>query len=339
MDEEKTIQQASLTAMPKRILLPAITFFTAIIAALLLFDREKGTLGRRDSDFIPFNASLIDRFIIFQGNDSVILEKTNSGWTVNKTLAANEELIELFKASLGRIEIVSPSSRAVRQQITEMLYKEGSVVQLYVNDRLKSTLYVKYDTSGIRGTYMMRKGSRVPFMVRLTGYAADDITGFFSPRLNSWRSNLLIDCLSDSISEVILEYPGEESESFRIRKESDGTLVLAGFDDHEVSPEQIDQQKIEDYLAFFAGIPCQYDGYSLPEGFFRQKPFALLQVEDLNGRRNEVTAYRLPSSSGNGVSYDMDRFIALTGNGPDTAMVYYSDMDPVFRRIDDFLKK
>lgn len=316
-----------------------IAFLLILIVALaVLFSRRDGTLLKKNINFFPENSSEINRIEISKDDETILLERNNNQWMLNGMTTARNDRIQFLLESLERIEIVSPASKLVQDSVIAHLLLYGKYVQLSGPGSTEKHFYVYFDTTGIAGTYMITERSGTPFMVHLKGYSGNNIESIFSLNFKSWRENILFNFTPDEIFEVTVEYPAETEHSFRIfRNESDG-IVLS---DHiSVWPkEKTDVQEIQDYLYFFINVRFEYPDKRIPDHVFSAPPFAKLSLITGTDRKINLKAFHLPASNGVSGKRDVNRFIALINNGQDTIILNYTDMDPIFRQIEDFQKK
>ncbi|MBN1158763.1 MAG: hypothetical protein JXA61_05235 [Bacteroidales bacterium] len=308
------------------------------IAVLILINRRDGLPGRQSSEFSSGNASLIDKVVISKAEETVILEREEHHWMLNGTAIARNDRVDFLLSCFERIEIVSPAAKSMKDRVAEHLKTEGKLVRLYVNGNLRKGFHVYYEPEGITGTYMMLEDSEDPFMVRLIGYAGNDIEVFFSLNHRSWQDNVLFEQGPDDIREVRLEYPETPEHSFRIRHNETNGVVLSELT-APIPPENTDLHEIQDYLFFFSNIRYEYPEDPFPDSLISGSPFADLTVITGTGREIHLKAYRWPVSDNASEAYDLNRFIGLINDDRDTVILEYADMDPVLRRIEDFQKK
>lgn len=317
----------------------SIAFLLILIVALvILFSRKDGTLLKKNVDFFPENISEINRIEISKNEEVILLERNNSQWMLNGMASAQNDRIQFLLESLERIEIVSPASKLVKDSVIAHLLLYGKYVQLSGRGNTDKHFYIYFDTTEVAGTYMMTGKSGTPFMVCLKGYSGNNIENIFSLNFKSWQENILFNFTPDEIREVMVEYPAETDHSFRIfRDESDG-IVLS--DLISVWPkEKTNTQEIQDYLYFFLNVRFEYPEKRIPDQIFSAQPFAKLGLIAGVSREVNLKAFYLPASNGVSGKHDLNRFIALVNNEQDTVILKYTDMDPIFRQIEDFQKK
>jgi hypothetical protein len=330
--------RAIIESMIKKYLGYIVFLLLLIFALIILIGRRDSTLVKRYSDFSPGNISVIDKMIISQEGESIVLERDDQQWTLNGLMKARNDRAAFLTESLERIEIVTPVSKSLKDSIIKHLLAYGKHVRLFVRGNARKSFYVYFDTTGIAGTYMMLDKSDSPFLVRLKGYSGNNIEDIFSMDIKSWQENILFDYGPDEIREVLLEYPEAPQHSFRIYRGEDEGIMLS--DLSTIIPrERISLQEIGDYLFFFTHVRFTYPEDAIPDRMVSGLPFAKLQVILNTGRIVNLNAYHFPASPDADGEYDMNRFIGLINDEHDTVILYYADMDPILRQIGDFQKK
>lgn len=318
-----------------------IIAFIALLAAALvvLFNRNESTLAKRNRDFIPADKMDIDRIVITRNGKSLRLDLSENGtWKVNDEIAARRDRLDLFLAFLDRLEIVSPASKLIRDDVIAHLSEEGRRVQIYMQGRLDKDFMICYDSTGIRGTYMMLTRAKVPYLVRMKGYAGDNLENIFETDRINWQENFFLDLGPDDIREVEVEYPLNSRNSFNLKHNGPDSYLLSGIDG-PVPDAQTDIQEMEDYLYFFSNIRFEYPREKYPDSLISSTPFVLLHVVSSNGNAYDLKGYRIQAGGDAAGDMHLSRFMGLIHDGQDTVILDYADLDPIFRRLGDFQKK
>lgn len=311
-----------------------------ILAAILfmLSPNKRRTLPVDIADFIPTGILLTDKIEFARQDALLTLEKSGNNWKVDGSSPARNDLVELFLTSLQRTEIVSPASKTVRKQLSEVIASNGRLVKFYSNDRLTRSFYVYFDSLGIPGTYMMRPGDNKPCMVKLKGFSERNIENLFALQAAIWRENAIFGLDAADILEIEVQYPVEPDKSFKITRTSGGELLLS--DRRQTYPaESIDRQEITDYLSFFGKISFQSVLVSPSVLPASEIPFFQIGIRDKTGGESTMKAFRIFSLPDNREMFDRNRFFAVINHNMDTVLIKYADADPVMRVLGDFQKK
>ena len=319
---------------------PVVFMILLAGALLVLFKPRDGTLARRTRDFVPDDLSGVDRVRITRQGQSLELDLSQNGtWTVDGEVSARKDRINLLFAFMDRLEIVSPAAKKIRDEMTVLLSGQGTRVQLYVGGKPDKDFRIYYDSTDIKGTYMMLARTEAPYLVRLKGYAGDNLENIFEANRKSWQENIFLDLGPADIREVEVEYPMDEGKSFRLIHSGEGSFQLSG-KEGQVTDAQTDRQEMEDYLYFFSNIRFEYLQEGIPAaGLASASPFVLLRVVSNKGHNYDLKGYRLHANRDLSGGIDMSRFMGVIHQGHDTVMLDYDDLDPILRRLEDFQKK
>lgn len=313
--------------------IPHILVLALIAAALLvLLSRRGGTLKQDISDFLPAPEVAIDRFTIGHAGTQVDLHKTPGGWMVNGESRARSEVVKFFFENLQRLE-VAPVSRRDLERLRSSLPVSGREVVFYENGRKKASFLIGYDSTGVKGTYIMhRRGT--PYRVTMKGFDQQDIEGFFSMRAENWQIQKLLGYQAASLSQVSVEYPQQPDHDFTVTQVPPGVYAVSGKLD---ATGKTDLEKAGDYLNFFGEIP--YSRVKRPSAYLREgRPGAVLSIQPLQGSR--ITLEIFPFYAG-GATGEADKNLAITvvREHADTVVVKFSDLDPLLLTFSDFQKK
>lgn len=317
-----------------------IILFVLLLAAVtvIFISRRDSTLKRSYSNYFPVNAATIDKVLILQGNDTIVLEQDSNKWVLNGiTVARNDRLMFLME-SLERIELVTPATKSAEKDIIENLLTKGKHVQLYSRGKLNKDFRIYYSATGIAGTYILPGQSETPFMVRLRGYSVDNIEEIFSADHRNWSENILFDLSPDEIREVIVEYPSEPEHSYKIFRSGNADLVLSDLK-AAIPAELTNIQELSDYLYFFSNIRFQHMNDSIRSYYLSESPFAILRIVTQKNQLIHLEAYRLLHEPVGLNEYDINRFSGLINQGHDTVILDFAELDPIFRQMEDFKKK
>ena len=322
--------------MPRRIFFSLAFGSLIIIAAVFVFTDRKTTIRRGQMNVALEKPSLVDKIVIRNEITRIVIEKDNDKWRLNGKYTARKETVQMFLQALGRIEVLSPASRSIRDSIIRKLEEMGIQVVLYQGNKVLKSMRVYYERKSIPGTYMMDEYIRKPYLTGLTGYNGDNIENLFSLREAGWKDNILFDYNTDEIASVEIDYPRQPERSFRITCDAEQFPRLQPLS-IDTSSGFINLEEIKDYLSFFSAVY-----YALPAGKdFDQgclmDPFAVLTLKDKKQGTFQMKAYRIPVPGGQ--NFDVNRYFALIGNDSLPVVVRYSDTDPVMKAYSDFLKK
>ena len=305
-----------------------------IIAALMYLNRGRRAAGGGGPDLLPEKISSIDGLLIVNGQDSMYYSKNDTGsWLNDEGIPVNADII---LGALGNIEIVSPASRSAGEYIARKIRNDGTVIKITAGKKVKSEFRMLYDTTIIPGTYLMSGRNNSIYLIRLKGYSVNNAEKIISSLDRLIQGSRFPDLAPDEIREIRMEYPDKSGESFRlINKDGNYELYI---DDSAVKQDMLDKQRISDYLTFFRNISTEYPSENENSDIPGEFHFVTMDVLTASGQTIEVDGYRRQAVNDNRDRFDMTVFTGIIDRS-DTVIFKYSDMDPVFSKAGDFLKK
>jgi hypothetical protein len=307
-----------------------------ILAAVFLLTDRKSTIRQKQIDFALEDPSQVDRIMIDNKVSRILIEKDNGIWHLNGKYIARQETVRMFLQALGRIEVLSPASKTIRDSIISRLEESGTRLTLYRGDKMLKSIVLYYEKRSIPGTYMMDNRKKQPYRVGLTGYKSDNIENLFSIKEAEWKENVLFACSPGDIAAVEIEYPQHREQSFRIARDEMNILRLYPTG-KKTSTVEVNPEELADYLSFFGPVH-----YSSPDGVLydsRQSgdPFAILTITDTKQTIFSMRAFRITESGSQ--NHDMNRYLAYIDHDSLPVVLKYTDTDPIMKVYGDFLKK
>lgn len=300
-------------------------------AGYVLLSRSSGTLKQDVSDFLPAAGAGIDKFTIRRAGESLTIRRSGEGWVLQDGHRVKPEMIQFFFQTLQRFEILSPASKSDHHRLQESLPASGREISFFGQNRLLKSFFIGYDSSGVKGTYIMDK-HRNPYRIRLKGFDETDIEGFFSLQAENWQVRTLLGFRADELASVTAIYPRNPGQNFTLTQPVPGAYSLAGA---RVLPA--DSEKIGDYLQFFSEI--SYTRVNKASRFMRPgPPDAGLRCTLRHGESTSFDIYPFYPETGGDLP-DKNLAIVVLPATTDTVVVKYSDLDPLLLTLSDFQKK
>jgi hypothetical protein len=301
-------------------------------AVLVMLNRRGGTLRQDISDFLPAPEAAIDRFSISRTGEKIDLRDTPGGWMVNGESRAKPDVVTFFFETLRRLE-VAPVSRRDLDRLRNSLPVSGREVVFYEDGRKKASFFIGFDSTGVRGTYIMKRNGP-PYRVTVKGYDQPNIEGFFSTRSENWQLQKLLGYQAASLSSVSVAYPQHPEQNFTLNQGPPGVYAVSG---RQAANGATDLEKAGDYLNFFGEI--SYSRVKKPSAYMRAgQPDATLSIQPLQGNRITLDIYPFYTEGAAGAT-DKNLAVTVVREHTDTVIVKYSDLDPLLLTFSDFQKK
>lgn len=318
------------------ILVIVIIVLSAIAVTIYLSQNANSQTTLRD--FAVQDTATVDKiFIVDKNNNSVLLERKENYWELNKTFKARRDFTNLLLETIKRIEVSSPVPQAKLDKVLKDLSVSGVKCEIYQNGKMAKTYYIGGVTEDNTGTYMILEGSDKPFVIRIPGF-----NGFLNVRYNAdfkeWREKIIFNFAVQEIAKVFVEYPNSPDESFIAVSEGNNKFNLLNIDASKVS-FRFDTLKVKQYISSckFVGFEAflldsiqktKYDSLS-------QKPFvAKYTIEDIKGDKKSFKTYlrqninKLLDDDGNLYEFDIDYLYGIL-DSKEVVLVQYYIIDPI----------
>jgi hypothetical protein len=315
--------------------LPLLLLFLAllVIAAYYYFSDRRS--GYRDADirFAVRDTAGVDRIVISQRQDSLVLDREQGGWRVNGAHFAQGPLIKGLLLALYRQEADVPVPKKDTDRIHGLLATDGRRVEVFQGHRMLKAFSLCYD-SITAASYMVPDGAGVPFRVYLPGVPYGDITLVYRLEESHWRDNLLFRLSPERISGVRIDYPRRPGASFQITREPAGGWSLVRLSDKNEVPG-FSREALSRYLSYLHQL--RYDEQLDPEILTDQPAGGEAEAEvliTLSGGR-EIRFSVIPRYKQNG-DMDLDRLYLRMDGQDEIMLARYVQVDLILKELSYF---
>lgn len=273
--------------------------YAFILVALLGFawwltqQDDRSTLDPLETSFNVTDTAAVDRiFIADKAGRTILAERQPEGyWMVNNTYRARPDVIEYLLATLLQMQVKSPVPRAAIDNVKSLIASVGKKVEVYSQGKKLQVFYVGHATIDSRGTYVIKEGAELPYIVQMPGWE-----GYISPRfftnLEQWRERVLFRLSPDSIQEIKVRFYTNPSQDYILRMPQERRFQLLSADGKTEYVVNLDKAK-----AAFRG-PSKF----VVEGFENRSPMrdSILeaapvqmnyQITEKNGQTHSFNTY------------------------------------------------
>lgn len=335
-----------------------IVIVLAALAILLSRSNRSGTLRTEIGDFAIMDTSSVTRIYMadMQGNEVDLIKQPSGAWTLNDTMTARREGVELLLNTMTRIVVKAPVARSsyntvikrlattsIKTEIYQIVPRVNifNLIKLFPREKLTKVYYVGSSTPDNQGSFMLMEGSDTPFVVYMPG-----LRGYVSARYSAftsdWRDHTIFAVKPSQLKSVEIEFPAEPVESFRLDKLSDNDVKITQTETNQVYT-RFDTTRVVDFINAFRNIRFESAFERIDPSHFdsivSQTPLCIIRVTDHKGKEYKVTTYRranignLEDPLGNLYPYDVDRLYAVTGDSNEPLIVQYFVFDPITRPL------
>ncbi len=345
--------------MKKYKILLIITSILAILAIVFLIGNSDGTLNPNDSDFATRDtASITKVFMADKIDNSVLLERTNEGWTVDGEYLAEDKMIKSLLKAVSNLSVKFPVAEAAQNKVIKLLAVRSTKVEVYqmaykINlfnsiklfpeERLTKVFYVGNPTQDNIGTYMYMENGEIPYVVYLPGFRGY-VSARFSAKHKEWRKKNIFSSSIKDIKSVTLDFQHSEK-SFKVNKLDTRKVELIHLKSNSMVPA-FDTLKVVEFLASFRDL--NYESLitgtqpMLEDSIRNAQPEIMITLEHLDGYKQQIKTYKIISnpelSPADPGYYDKERFFALIEDEKELIITQYFGFDPVLRPINFYLR-
>jgi len=314
-----------------------------IIAGIFYFSNTKGTLNLRNASFAIKSPDEISRIELSSNDQELVLDKRSGNWKVNNKYRATDKYVENLTEALSRITVLTPVSKAEKQQVSSILKKDGVVVEVFGKRRSIKKFYVGKPAMNREKTYMMMEDSNEPFVTHIPSFKGL-IAKLFVLDESHWRNKMIFDYKPQNIETIGVEYPQESKKSFKAMNYHDGTFAIRNISEDELL-QDFNVDKLARYFTYYQRIVFEDVAVNLTkneiDSVLNSSPFCIISVKDDSHHENKITIYRKPADIeldefGNKLRFDYDLAYATLNNNQELITIQYYIFDPLLKEIDYF---
>lgn len=317
----------------KKNLIYLLTLVVLMIIAYWVLNRSKSaTISDSEKDFAVHNIDQVNKiFLASKDKRTILLEKQEDIWVVNKTYRARRGAIKNLLETIQQIRVEYPIAETQRDQVIRSLAATGIKVEVYDATGLIKTYYVGDPAQAYRGTQMILEGAKTPFVVGIPGFEGYVRPRYFLDELE-WRDRTVFSYQPEHIKHIEVNYPNRPEDNFQLQVINKDSFLLKDGRDNQVEYSFLLKERMKQYLSFYrrASAEAYNNEYSKKDSILNTQPFASISVEDTTGYVNTVKFFRKAidkrtkqqfDAEGNPMPYDLERYYASVNNGKDFMLV------------------
>lgn len=350
--------------MKKNKLIVIVSLILIIIASILVLTGNKDTFTDKTKKFDISDTAVVTRvFLTDKKNNSVLLVKKGTEWSLNKKYKARKEAVRDFLITIKDLRVKFPVPKTAHNTVIKHLASSGTKVEIYqqayrINifgkikffpyEKLSKVYFVGSATQDNMGNYMLSEGADIPYVVYIPGFRGF-LTPYYSTVEDDWRDHTVFDSKITEISDVKVEFPGAPDESFQIFIDQEGNFSLKGLSKNQFV-NSFDTIQVISFLTSFEKVNyetmlTQILSKGKKDTIHHTQPFAIITLKDKTNNESQAVLIRkiaYPGQTdlyGNPVEYDRDRLYAVLNNGKDIALIQYFAFGAIIRPLGSFQKK
>mgnify|MGYP001113624512 CR=1 FL=1 len=327
----------------KNLKLYFILTLVIIVAGIFYFSNNKGTLNLRNADFSVNSQQDVTKIQMYTPDDNLILEKENGQWKVNEKYNATQKNVENLILALNRVIVLSPVSKAEKEQVASILKADGVLVKVLKNRRTLKEFYVSKPAMNKEKTYMMMENSSEPFVVSIPAFRGL-LAELFVLDENYWRNKIIFDYEPQDIKKIKIDYQQNPAKSFEVINYNDGTFAIQNLSKNSYLSD-FNVERVARYFTYYQRIAFEDVVNGLPkykiDSVLHSEPYCIISVQDDQGNKNKIAIYQKPAENkfdefGQKVKFDYHKAYATFNNNQELITIQYYIFDPLFKEIDYF---
>lgn len=349
----KTLKISKLNRKQKNLLL--LLLVLVIVAAIVVIIVKKNTSTTLDQDFHISEIESITKLVIKDKENHVLTltKQKDSTWLVNNKYEANSILTKNILETFRDMRIREPLPKAARNNVVKDLATLGKMVEVYTTDykinigflklfkseRLRCTYYVGTETSDEMGTYMLKKGDNIPYIIYIPNFR-----GYLSTRFSAiedlWRAHRLFAYKQNEIESIKVELPMQPSENYTLVNNGKGFSFVTSTG--ETLPT-FDTNKVVAFLSSFVDMNYERIAKNISkieqDTIFSKPPSFVITLKDKKGKENTLKTY-VKMTDPNSIAkdeddfyqiFDINRCYALSNKFQDTLVIQFFTLDNVLK--------
>lgn len=313
-----------------------------------LFKDKENPFGNDQAGFtISDTASIGKIFLADNDGRSVLLERTDSGWTVNKQYKALPSPLNQLLYTLNQQKAIYPVAEAAQNNVVKTL--AGNAIKVEVYDRKGSKISVFYvgdEAYKFAGTIMLMDGANKPYVVKIENFSGY-LKPRYSPNIMDWRDRTIFNLAPDEVKTVTIQYPEHPINTFTLTQQDKKVAVTT--DAGVMRSNAFNERRANLYLKFFSNINAEgyVNGADGLDSVLKIMPVkCTIDLTSTKGKNYHAIVYWMPinrrskniltSDRYTPDTYDPDRFYAVINGDKDTVMIQNHVFEKIFRNGYEF---
>ncbi len=344
--------------MKRNLITILLVAILALVAGILFINNNKGTLRSEVGNFAIDDTASVTKIYMadMQGNEVLLREETSGNWSLNDTIKARKEGVELLLSTISKLAVKAPVSKTTYNTVIKRLASSSvkveiyqivprinlfNLVKLFPKEKLTKVYYVGTSTPDNMGSFMLMEDSDTPFVVYLPGFKGT-VSARFTAFTSDWRDHTIFAKKPAQISSIQVEFPQDPKESFRIDKYGDYDIKLTQLSTGKVFIG-FDTTRVIDFINAFRNIRFEESFQQVTmrykDSITSQAPVNIIQLTDNNGNTQKVFTYRRANIAmqedldGNLLPYDVNRLYAFLAKNNELLLIQYFVFDPITRPL------
>lgn len=311
-----------------------------IILAVYLFLNDKSyTLPVESKAFAIKDTSEVTGICIQKGKDSLYFERHGNYWVINHTYNVKKRAMKALLEALMNFEVDAPAPKNDTKKILDTIKTNALLVTIsHANESILK--YAVCNGIGLNhGSFMLLDGQKQPYQVHLPGFDGD-LMVLLNSNPAIWRDHVVFRYQEGDIQNVEIKYYNNENTSFVLDASNKQKPIVQSLAlKQKIS---IRQEIADQYLSNFSVVPFEWikspNIQILTDSLHQVTPFCNIRIRDRYNHLNIISLYRIPDAHILG-KFNPFKLYGIQQNDNIPLIVKYTDMDPILKIYNDFLRE
>jgi len=273
------------------------------------FSKQEKTKSQTDliKEGMRFATRISDVNKIFiaprDGETTTFVRGKGKDWLVNGT-KANPNVMKNLLQTLGRVQVDYIPTKASVPNIIKEMAAIGIKVELYdKSDSKIKTFYVGGATNNELGTYMIMEDSNQPYVTHIPDMQGS-LRWRFTSTGDAWKNKGIFEENPDEIQAISIEYPGQKSHSFKLKKEGSEYSVSPFYENQPNKENKINSVSVRSFLNGYNRILAEgFENENMKkDSILSTQPFSIIQLENDKGTKKTVRFFPLDKNAKDNVT-------------------------------------
>ncbi len=317
-----------------------------------VFRNDDKIYSQSEAEFTVKDTGSIGRiFLAAPDGESVLIERTDSAWMVNKRYKALPSTLNLLLITLTQQAPLYPVTKVAFDNVIKTMTTDATKVELYGRDGKKMRVfYVGGSAVNGAGTNMLMEGGKTPYVVQITSFNGA-LTPRYPTEIGYWRDRTVFNISAEEIKSVSMNYVDKPINSFEIVRTDTSVKITADPEimNHLDGPNT---RRAKLFLKYFTDVNCEGYLNGLPDNDTTIKTapkHCTIEINGMHGQHQHLDIYwmalnrrsknRTVSNRDVPDNYDADRLYAVMNNYRDTVMIQQWAFRNIFHKAHEFFQK
>lgn len=267
----------------------SISLVALIVASLAVYYfNQTGGVMVDPMKFRVEDFSAINKVVLTSPDGKVILSTDGTRWTVNDSMPADRNLIDVLFATMQQAEPKRPVASRLSDSLVSRLSTDGVHVELFADGQLLKAFDAGGNSSRSEA-YFKEPGEATPYVVVIPGYRVY-VSGIFEVDAAGWRNRYVFGFNWQNFKELIASFPKDGGGGFRVVKDNTGVSM--------VGLVQPDTARLNDFLDDVSLLTVERFTKTKADSMVSLVPIMRIIVRDVANREYALDLFQEMENTG-----------------------------------------